>query len=79
VKRAVVEEDAKGKKVLHAPVHVQDVVRALWRQHFIAVSEDRVTMASQGISAIGRHEVNVIVGEGAKKTVAKLSLIVEQR
>ncbi len=79
MKRAVIEEDAKGKKVLHAPVHVQDIVRALWRQHFIAVSDDRVTLGAAGISSLGRHDVNVIVGDGAKKTVAKLSLVVEPR
>jgi ribosomal protein L9 len=80
LKRKVVESDAKGgKRTLHAPLFVDDVLQALWRQHYIALESDRVTLDPAGITSLGQHTLNVVVGDGSKKTVAKLVVVVEAR
>ena len=69
------------QKVLHSAVSVSDILRSLWRQHYIAVEADRLVLpssSSTGLTSLGKHVVTVLLGDD-RSAKANLSVVVEQR
>merc|ERR1712000_177546 len=53
IKRQVVSTNERGEDKPHAPMTVSDVIKQLWRQHFIALEEERLQMPAGGIDKYG--------------------------
>ena len=79
IKRQVVSTDERGEDKPHAPMTVGDIVKQLWRQHFIALEEERLQMPVEGINKFGRHSITVLLGEGDARTEAQLSVELQRR
>lgn len=80
VKRQVVASDpVSGVDQPHAPVSAAEVVKALWRQHYIALEEERLEMPAAGIDAYGVHSVPVRLGQAGQETKAQLQVRLDRR
>ena len=79
VKRHVRSTDERGVDQPHAPVTVDEVVRQLWRQHFIALETERITFPADGLASFGEHSVPVRLGDGETETRADLTVRMERR
>ena len=79
IKRQVVSTNERGEDKPHAPMTVSDVIKQLWRQHFIALEEERLQMPAGGIDKYGRHSITVLLGDGDARTEAQLSVELQRR
>lgn len=62
---------------LHTPLVRADLVKHLWRQHFILLREEAVLLDdATGLGTVGAHAVPVLVADGVK---AQLRVVVKPR
>ena len=78
IKRQVRSTDEAGADAPYAPALAGDIIRQLWRQHFIALEPHRIRLKG-GLEKFGMHSVPVALGEGETETQAELSVQLSRR